>query len=182
MKAYLQGFIYGDGAVYSRKNVKDYTVDIEQKNKKFVHIIQNLFKLEYGKEGRITTHKGLWRLRIYSKQVFEEFAAIKRFPIKAFRNLSDSDKILFISGLIDAEGNISRRRLRISNSNKELLTEIKNFLEKMGINCGKVYPNTKERRVWILGIYGKELRKLTKLLKLYNKKPPPRPLKWSRGR
>jgi len=169
-KAYLMGLIYGDGSVYFRHKYKDYTLEIEQKSKNFLKLVSRSIEKLYKKKGKISFHSGLWRLRVYSKKVYQEFIDVKKDPLKIFSKLTKKERFNFISGLIDAEGNVSEKRIRISNSHKQLLSEIRNFLESEGIKCGRIYPNTPKRKVWTLSIYGKNVRKLKKKVCLFHPK------------
>ena len=91
-------------------------------------------------------------LIIYSKKLYTILATVKGNPCKYFEELPAKDKVLFIAGLTDSEGCVSRREIAIYNSNRELLDEICLFLVLHGVNC-KVKPN---KNIWRIRVRSRE--------------------------
>ena len=79
-------FILGaleDGCLFVRKDVQDYTIEIEQKYKKWLIRISDYFVICFDKKPKITkTKKGYFRLRIYSKEIFNELFRLRKNILK----------------------------------------------------------------------------------------------------
>jgi intein-encoded DNA endonuclease-like protein len=137
--AYLQG-ILGD-ATYSKIHK---THRISQGNREWLERIKNLL-LDIGdkswiyKEGK---SRNVYVLETTSKRLSMNFDPILL--------QSDAEKIAYIRGYFDAEGGVShdervRFYLQFAEKNKSRLEKVKNLLEQLGIECGKVHcPSVKE--------------------------------------
>ena len=137
--AYLQG-ILGD-ATYNKIHK---THRISQGNREWLERIKNLL-LDIGdkswiyKEGK---SRNVYVLETTSKRLSMNFDPILL--------QSDAEKIAYIRGYFDAEGGVShdervRFYLQFAEKNKSRLEKVKNLLEQLGIECGKVHcPSVKE--------------------------------------
>ncbi|MFH1229120.1 MAG: LAGLIDADG family homing endonuclease [Candidatus Aenigmatarchaeota archaeon] len=132
-RGYLKGLFSGDGYCYHDIKSGHFAVEFflhSEKDKKIQeYLIFILRKLELNpiiyKDKRYHCN----RIRIYSKQFYEFINKNVRMSNKEF-------KVGFISGIIDAEGNVSHKKSHIIvvNTNKELLARAKAYLSKLDIN------------------------------------------------
>jgi hypothetical protein len=132
-RGYLKGLFSGDGYCYYDIKSRHFTVEFflhSKRDKKIQdYIILILKKLKLNpiiyKDKRYYCN----RIRIYSKQFYEFINQNVRLSNKEF-------KVGFISGIIDAEGNVSHQKSHIIvvNTSKELLSRTKMYLSNLGIN------------------------------------------------
>jgi intein-encoded DNA endonuclease-like protein len=130
-KAYLLGALHDST---ERKT----TFRISQKSKEYVELIaQGIRKLGYS----------AWIYREGKKRnvYIVEFS---KSIINAFNIETQQDKIDYIRGYFDAEGGIARKPnvryyLYFAQKNLPDLKEVKNYLEEIGINCGKIHNPSK---------------------------------------
>lgn len=191
-------FILGaleDGNFYSRPEIGEFLIEVEQKNKKWLEILAKAFKNSFQIEPKIKKRKdknGIFRLRIYSKEIFQKLQELKS---KSNWLLQENQKvkIAFLRGIFDAEGSVikNKNRITLSNKNEELLRLCQNLLLDLGIKTGKIW-NLKWG-VKVLPINGREnIEKFNQIIgfshplkrkKLENKlKCLANPQKWARGR
>ncbi len=158
MEPLSKGFIFGaceDGTLYYRKDRNQYTIEFEQKVKKWLEVIRESISEVYGKKANLRkTNKGYFRLIVYSKDIFND--------IKEFRNDyeklllgSSSFRIDFLRGIFDAEGTVHKERfqIRVSSNKQKVINSIKENLECLGIKTGKIH---KDVAVYVLPLYGRE--------------------------
>ena len=136
--AYLQG-ILGD-ATYNKIHK---THRISQVNREWLERIKNLLsdigdKSWIYKEGK---DRNVYVLETTSKKLSMNFDPMSL--------QSEREKIAYIRGYFDAEGGTAhdgrvRFYLQFAEKNKSRLEKVKNLLEELGIQCGKVHcPSSK---------------------------------------
>lgn len=133
-KGYLFGMFEGDGYKIHDKKSRHYHIEFylnSIKDKEIIDFIVSLLK-------KIKLNPNLYqdkrynckRIRVYSKELFE--------IISKNINLSDKlddFKLGFVSGLIDSEGHVNKKKsyIMIVNTNEDILDKCKKFLEEIGI-------------------------------------------------
>jgi len=131
---YIIGLLHGDGYLYHDKKQRHYNIEFylhSEKDKDIqTYLIHLLKKLELKplifKDKRFKCV----RIRCRSKIFYTLFKKLKK-KIISHKNF----KLGFISGLIDAEGDIiSKKWVRISNTNKNLINKVKRILKNLNIN------------------------------------------------
>lgn len=115
------------------------TFRLATKNEKFAEIIKNAIKTLGGnawtyKEGKT---RDLW-IAEFSKSI------LKGTTIKSL-----TDKTDYVRGYFDAEGGISKNSsvryyLYFCQKNKSDLMKVKEYLEELGISCGKMHNPSKK--------------------------------------
>lgn len=136
--AYLQG-ILGD-ATYNKFHK---THRISQGNREWLERIKNLL-LKIGDKSWI--YKEGKERNVYTLETTSKVLSMNFDPIKL---QSDAEKIAYIRGYFDAEGGTSRDEsvrfyLQFTEKNINRLEKVKNLLEELGIECGKVHcPSSK---------------------------------------
>jgi DNA gyrase subunit A len=148
-EGYLFGLFEGDGYKIYDKNSRHYHVEFYLNSKKDIKIIKFLVSILK----KISLNPNIYqdkrydckRVRVYSKSLFE--------LISKNINLNDKTqdfKIGFVSGLIDSEGYVSKKKhyIMIINTNKEILDKCYNFLSSIGIesSLNKRKPSEKDMR------------------------------------
>ncbi len=133
IQAYILGALH-DGT-YSSKHK---TFRITQSNLDWLKFLQRCFqKLEYKawiyKEGKTRS--------VHALETTAKFLDLKYDP----DNLVTTDsKIAYVRGYFDAEGGIPRDNahwfyIQISQKNHDELVKVKNILESLNIQCGKIH-------------------------------------------
>jgi intein-encoded DNA endonuclease-like protein len=157
--AYLLGALR-DATLDIRKG-KNYEIKIAQKNKKWLQVVQGIFKVEFGKEGNILKHmKGYWILRINGREITRKLKEISEIKIpqrnwktpSQIKSSNIETKINYIKGFFDSEGGLpkkinrkSQKYIIFSQENKESLEFIRETLMEIGIRptnlttCGGVW-------------------------------------------
>ena len=132
-KGYLFGLFEGDGYKIHDKKSRHYHVEFYLNSIRDQRIIRYLVKLlkkiglnpnEY-KDKRYNCK----RVRVYSKELFN--------LIKKDVSLKNKDFNLgFVSGLIDAEGYVHKKKsyIMVINTNLKILKKCKSFLEVIGVS------------------------------------------------
>jgi hypothetical protein len=126
-RGYLLGLYEGDGYIYHNLKDRHYTVEFflnSERDKdiiKFVHLL--LKKLELNpfliKDKRFNCMK----IKVNSKDMYNFINQDYQFL------LNDKDfAIGFLSGFIDAEGNVSKNSLRLTNTDMNLMSIASNIL------------------------------------------------------
>lgn len=138
-------FILGaleDGNFYSRPEIGDYTVEIEQKNKEWLENLSNAFQVAFKFKPKITERKNrnVFRLRVHSKKIFEELEKMRR-DLEIIQREQHETQIYFLRGVFDAEGSVHKNKNRITFSNKkeELIILCQTLLTGMGIKTGNIW-------------------------------------------
>ena len=159
-------FILGameDGNLSSRPKIGDFTIEIEQKNKEWLINLAKYFRLAFKVKTKITERKkkNVFRLRTYSKDVFQQLQQLKKNIQKITRERKEIQKY-YLRGIFDAEGSVDKNKYRItlSNKNEKLLMICKKLLAKIGIETGKLWEY--KWGVKVLPILGKEKLKIFK--------------------
>lgn len=167
--AYLLGLIVGDGGLYAlryKDKRTEYRVVITQKDET---ILQNAIKVmkpllkEMGLRSKIQVIHGQSRteIRVSSKVLWQFFNKM----LRNLEGLQPAEKIAFIKGLYDAEGDKSKRRARLWNKDRWLLELIRNWLEGFDIES-VVYLDDKRHNVYVLEIPSLYRNKFFKLISL----------------
>lgn len=156
--AYLLGALR-DATIDVRKR-KNYEIKISQKNKEWLELIQEIFKKNFEKDGKISKYKeNTWILRINSKKITKEIIKISEIIIpqdkwntpSIIKKSSVKIQKAYVRGFYDAEGGLPRnpqnkqKYISLSQKNKESLEFVRNFILKLGMNptnitfCGNVW-------------------------------------------
>jgi hypothetical protein len=145
LKAYILGLIAGDGTV-SRKRV---TLYANAQDKESVE----LFKQALVLTAFITDDEGCYSVRVNSTKIVRDICHVLRIEpgskhiMLTMPELDDDLMWHFIRGLIDSDGSVSdpnkgctSPRCKLTSNSKALLSELKDFCLKYGINSslGKV--------------------------------------------
>ena len=139
-------FILGaleDGSLSSRPEIGDFTIEIEQKNKEWLEGLAEAFRISFQIEPKIKERKdknGIFRLRIYSKEIFQKLQELKTKRDQITQENNDV-KIAFLRGVFDAEGSVikNKNRITLSNKNEELLLLCKKLLLDFEIKTGQIW-------------------------------------------
>jgi hypothetical protein len=153
-RGYLMGLFSGDGYCHHDTKSRHFTVEFflhsERDVKIQVYLVIILKKL--GLNSVIYKDKRYHcnRVRVYSKQFYEFINQNEAVSSKEF-------KVGFISGIIDAEGNVSHKKSHIIvvNTKKELLARVKTYLSGLGISSTltiKKCFNQKWSKLYVLNI------------------------------
>jgi len=131
--AYLQG-ILGD-ATYNRFHK---THRISQSNREWLERIKNLL-------GKVGDRSWIYKEgRSRSVYVLETTSKILSMNFDPAKLQAEAEKIAYIRGYFDAEGGTSRDDnvrfyLQFAEKNKNRLEKVRNLLEELGIECGRVH-------------------------------------------
>ncbi|MFH1376115.1 MAG: LAGLIDADG family homing endonuclease [Candidatus Woesearchaeota archaeon] len=143
--AQILGYHYGDGC-FGKSSLK-----YKDERREVVEYYSNLFKKTFGIEGKITKvkNKNCYELCINSTVLLDLFGKLMD---SLFLLISKSPKNVvkaFIKGFADAEGYVSKKRPRISLSQKEglVLDYIQMFLLRFGIRSRRNICKTKKGKV-----------------------------------
>lgn len=126
--SYILGAILGDGCVREREIIFA-VADKEFCQTVFSHI---LAIQETGKNPSIKRHRVGFALCINSKSLA---TFIRKW--ENVQKVATAFPSAFIKGFVDAEGNISEKRIRIFNTNRNLLLFVKTLLARVGI-CSRL--------------------------------------------
>ena len=162
-------FILGaleDGNFYSRPEIGDYTIEIEQKNREWLENLANAFQIAFKFKPKITERENrkVFRLRIHSKRIFEELQK-ERENLKVIERDQREVHINFLRGVFDAEGSVHKNKNRITFSNKkeELVILCKKLIVELGVKTGNIWNY--KWGVKVLPINGREnLEKFNKII------------------
>lgn len=161
-KAYLLGFMYGDGTIstyVTDKGNKRYTtkISVQIGDSDLIYRLKDNFtffnvgKFDYSKYNE-SSAKQIY-IRKDSKMLYDDFMLNGLYPRKSYENkdllkLPDIDDSLmshFIRGFFDADGSIytlaSRKnliRIEFVSVSKTLITELNSYLKKHHINSWKI--------------------------------------------
>ena len=143
-----------DAHIICRPSVSQYGFEIEQKNKSYAEylstLIADLFKVQLKLEERRRSWGTYWRLRLYSKAVYNNIM-LYDFTQLLMRE-SKSIKRQLIRGFFDAEGSTSNDEVRMFNKDTQLLEHIKKVLvQEFGLHPGKIVVSKDD--VYQLPIY-----------------------------
>jgi intein-encoded DNA endonuclease-like protein len=135
---FILGALIGDGSL-SDKN----TIEFQQKSKEWLEIVKNNFFILFGKESKISKIFGrnAFRLRIYSKEIFNLFKELTSKINEVVMNESEEFQRKFLQGIFDAEGSVEKYQNRIAfyNKDEKIVNLCKTLLEKNGILVNKLY-------------------------------------------
>jgi len=154
--AYFLGVLH-DAHIICREKVCQYGFEIEQKNKEYAlylsSLINELFSLNTMLEVRKRKWGTYYRIRVYSKKIYEE---IMKYDFK--KCLAKEPKRIkrcLIQGFFDAEGSVTVNEVRMFNKDVELLEAVRAVLSKeFGIKCAKIVRSNGD--VMQLPIYAKQ--------------------------
>ena len=152
--AYIIGSLE-DGCLSHRPEKGEYVVEFEQKDLNWIKSLSKKFKLVFGVPGKIGKHRDYFRLRIYSKQIFNQLSELRERVLDEFEKIPLDAKKAFIRAFFDTEGTVNsskRFQLSVYSTNKKLICLTNNFLNEIKIPTGKL---SRSRHVLMLPIYGK---------------------------
>lgn len=134
-KGYLFGLFEGDGYKIHDKKSRHYHVEFylnSLKDKKIIIFLNKLLK-KIGLKPNLYQDKrfNCKRVRVYSKNLFN----IIKKDINLKKN-SKSFNLGFVSGLIDSEGHVNKKKsyIMIINTNKKVLEGCEKFLKSIGLS------------------------------------------------
>jgi len=171
-----------DGSVYYDKAARNYVVAFYQKNREWLEeTLRPMITIAFHKKPMIDEYKpGHYRLRIYSKNVYDLIKRVYGFPEdhcgQAFwgvpeklRSLNPEDLIPFIRGFFDAEGDVGLSEkspyIGFSQKNREVLLFLKENLERLDIKTGDVHLIDLRSHTYRFVIASKEgLKRFIKLI------------------
>ena len=172
-KAYLLGLIVGDGGLYAlryKDRRTEYRVVITQKKDKAaieraVKALEALLR-EMGIRSKVQIIYGRSRVevRVSSKLLWQFFSEM----LHNLKGLRPTERVAFIKGLYDAEGDRSGRRVRLWNKDRQLLELVKDWLSEFGIES-TIYLDDKRHRVYVLEVPSSYRDRFFNLI------PPPQP-------
>ena len=135
--AYLLGVVRGDGSLSQSKRKKGgyhYTFRIYSGNKESLNYLNSLFQNLFLIEGKILKDKrkeSSYNLIIKNSVIFFYFAILgseigKKKHGKIPKIVKESNKNLanYLAGLVDTDGSISNKRIKLKQKSKELLKNI----------------------------------------------------------
>ncbi len=133
-KGYLFGLFEGDGYKIHDKKSRHYHVEFylnSIRDKEIINFLMGLLKkLQLNPNIYQDKRYNCKRIRVYSKDFFNIIQKNTKL------NKSKDFNIGFVSGMIDSEGYVNNEKsfIMIINTNKEILNECKNFLDRVNIN------------------------------------------------
>ncbi len=186
--AYILGAMR-DGCFTVNKKYHIYRIRVYQKNKEWIVKLSEIFERCFGKKPTIIQDKRdlTWCLLLNSKEIYQQLTEIANFSRKQ-KEWSTPPFILesgleiqkeYLKGFFDSEGGITRLenkqfepkniRIYFCQANKQSLEELREIIEKLRINVGKVtgpyFKKGFEYPVYGLRIHGiKETHKFSKIV------------------
>lgn len=170
LKPYIAGLVTADGNLSSKES----SVSIYTNSPKFARTIKSILREITGRKAEIYQSKGALKVFVFDKHLHSMLNQKYGIPIGkkssiiAFpHNLSKKSAIEFIRGYVDGDGSIyvdKRRRrnkiqyyprVEIASKNKRFLKTMRNYLEKLGITCGRI---TEGRRTFRFRIYSSNVK------------------------
>jgi len=154
-----KGFVFGashDGIVYYSKNKNEYGLEIDQKSKEWLEIVQQILANAYNKKSTLRQRKnGYFRLNVYSKSLYLELLKLKENPELVLEQSKDF-QTGFLQGIFDAEGSIrlERNHITISSKNPKTIKIVTKLLNKLDIRIGKPFKD--KNNVISIPFYGKD--------------------------
>jgi len=144
---YLAGLLAGDGYIHHDAKNRHYTVEVylnsETDTQIQNYLLELLKKLRLNPYIRKDTRYKCNRIRIRNKK----FHYFSRSLIDA-KTTSLAFKIGFVSGLIDADGEVvPKKHLKVVNTDKKLMLKAKEILEELGLNP-KMNVRNYENKNW----------------------------------
>ena len=151
--AYFLGVLH-DAHIICRPSVSQYGFEIEQKNKLYAQylstLIADLFGVRLALEERRRSWGTYWRLRLYSKAIYEQFVAYDFVHLLTTQPQPIQREL--IRGFYDAEGSTSSDEVRMFNIDIPLLEHIKLILvREFGLRVGRIVVSKDD--VYQLPIY-----------------------------
>lgn len=152
--ARLVGMLIGDGS-YGYNNTPKYSSE----DSELLEYIKSKYEWGYSRKP-VSTSKGLLYEEIRIKNIcpylrnigiYGQVKENKRLP-NNYQTLTKQDTLDLLGGLFDTDGCVSFRKeysnISLTQSNKEILEEVKILLRKIGVNCSIIYnkPIIKEKR------------------------------------
>lgn len=169
--AYVLGAVLGDGYIYFNPNGGCH-VRLSVKDRDFAQTFYNYLKNWSKVNCRIYKYRGFWRVYCCSVVVAK---FLKNFDLNEMASIPEDVICSFLKGLFDAEGNISRKRVRFYNSDINLINLVRDLLENVGIENIKVFKRKKEihsfgdRKHLVKAVYCLSISR-KKNIELFNKK------------
>ncbi|MBW2992111.1 hypothetical protein KY345_02735 [Candidatus Woesearchaeota archaeon] len=157
--AYFLGLLVTDGHIQYDESNKKYKVAIYtsyiQEKDLIIKLIKDLFNYNAGISSRIYgfNKKPNYEIRISSKKLAN--ILINRFNIpagnkslsivfpKIIKNGGKEIKKSFLRGIIDGDGSISNKTIKIASGSIRFLEDVKDSLSQLNISCGRIIKDNK---------------------------------------
>ncbi len=179
LKAYLLGFIAGDGSVSMRKTYGILTIDIQERDSYILNWIRdaispNLKLTTIPEKGNQVERKKFTVTSYHIVKDLEDKGIIanKSYIPFNFKNIPQNMQRHIIRGLLDADGCVSRNEYNrvianIVSTSLDLLLQIQEWLLEGGIHSTVKEVTSKKTQLYKIGVYSKEdIKKL--IIYLYN--------------
>jgi len=150
--SYVIGAILGDGSLYN-KNGKG-LIDLAVKDREFAEAFSDAISsvLQKKRNYKVQEYEnGNYRVSVCSYQLFR----FLKKPIEELEPYAKAYPNAFLCGLYDAEGSADSERIRLSNTNPEIIELAKTLLKQLGFKFS-VYYNPEHYGEYVLAIYRKE--------------------------
>jgi len=182
--AYLVG-VLRDGTVTQENYGKfaEYCCAYYSKYKSFLEVLKRFIRNTFSLTSKIEKFSDVYGIRIRSLTLYLFFKYVFEAPQHqenwktptVIEHANKEIKWWYISGFFDAEGSCPRKvnrnkkllYVKFVQKNEEALEFIKNFLEREGIECGKIYWN---QRKWVMKISHKSIGKFVVNIRSFHPK------------
>ncbi len=146
--SYLVGVIAGDGTLIKSKRKRGgfhYMLRIYSEYPFHLKYLNKLFKKEFNIYGNIKKDKRknkTFYLQHQNATIFYYFKYLEAKYSKKFpKRINGKNKLHYISGLIDTDGSVSRKRIQLKLKDKEFLKELTKILEKLNTQPNPIKIN-----------------------------------------
>lgn len=180
--AYFLGLLITDGHIYYNKYYKRYKVAIytsyPEEKEMIIELIKSLFNYNPGLTSRMYgfNKKPNYEIRITSKNlakiIIDDFdipsgakSLIVGLPNKIIESSSEI-KMAFLRGVIDGDGSISGKSLKIASGSIKFLEGIKELLNQLNISSGNIIKDNKNTNTFSVRI--SKYEDLIKFKSIYN--------------
>jgi len=179
--AYFLGLLVTDGHIYYNQDTKCYKVSIytsyPEERDRIIRLIKDLFKYNAYFSSRMDggfNKKPNYEIRVCSKKLadilikdwqipFGAKSSRVRIPPKITKSNPNMKK-LFLKGVIDGDGSISKRGIKIASGSTAFLKDLKELLNGLGIGTGSII--TERETTFTIRINRKQ--DLLKVQKIYS--------------
>ncbi len=179
--AYFLGLVITDGHIVYDRNKGKYKVGLytsyPEEKEMLLKFIRFLFDYDAGVSSRMYgfNKRPNYEIRIASKNLveflvnkFEIFAGAKSLKVKVPKIIINSDdkriKGAFLRGVIDGDGSILKKSIKIASGSKKFLLDIKKLLATMEINSSNVIRDNRITNTFAIRIGSRVMKKLYELL------------------
>jgi len=135
--AYITGVLHGDGSVYKNEANYEYKIELAVIDKEFAEtfskVIAKLLNRKYIEPWWNKKEKK-WQIEYRSKAFYQWYKRCEEKGLEGFKPYIEHDTEMiryYLKGLFDSEGcNYRNKRIKLSNSNIELLEYVQYLLKK----------------------------------------------------